>query len=67
MEQTQVKTITDDLNKYDILAKEHDFISVTEWSNEEGFYIDLNDKQQFSLTRGELDAINYLTKTLLFN
>ena len=67
MEQTQVKSITDDLNRYDILAKEHDFISVTEWSNEEGFYIDLNDKQQFSLTRGELDAINYLTKTLLFN
>lgn len=67
MEQMQVKTITDDLNKYDILAKEHDFITVTEWSNGEGFYIDLNDKQHFSLTRGELDAINYLTKTLLFN
>jgi hypothetical protein len=67
MEQTQVKTVSDDLNKYDILAKEHDFITVTEWSNGEGFYIDLNDKQQFSLTRGELDAINYLTKTLLFN
>lgn len=66
MEQHQRKSIHDDLRKYDILAKDDDFIEVTEWTNEEGIDINLNEKI-ISLTYGELDAINYLTKTLEYN
>ena len=57
------KSVSGDLNKYDILAKKDDFIEVTEWTNGEGWDISINETQ-FHLTRGELDAINYLTKVL---
>ena len=57
------KSVSDDLNKYDVLAKKDDFIEVTEWTNGEGWDISINETQ-FRLTRGELDAINYLTKVL---
>ena len=57
------KSVSDDLNKYDILAKKDDFIEVTEWTNGEGWDISINETQ-FHLTRGDSDAINYLTKVL---
>lgn len=57
------KSVSDDLNKYDVLAKKDDFIEVTEWTNGEGWDISINETQ-FHLTRGELDAINYLTRAL---
>lgn len=63
MEITNKKTIGDNLNKYCYLAKEDDFIEVSEWTNGEGFDVTINNKI-ITLTRGELDAINYLTKTL---
>ena len=52
------KSITDKLSKYCTFAKENDFIEVTEWANGEG--------KSFSLTYGELDAINYLKMSLDF-
>ena len=57
------KSVYDDLNKYDCLSKKDDFIEVTEWTNGEGFDICINELH-FHLTRGQLDAINYLTKVL---
>ena len=60
------KSINDNLRKYDHLAKENSFIEVTEWSNGEGWDITIDNKI-FSLTEGELDAINYLTMSLRFN
>lgn len=60
------KSVNDHLHKYDILAKEDSFIDVTEWANGEGWDITIDDKQ-FSLTIGELEAINYLTKSLEYN
>lgn len=57
------KSVSDDLNKYDYLATENSFIEVTEWANKEGWDITINDKI-ISLTFGQLDAINYLTKVL---
>lgn len=60
----KVKTANDNLKAYDYLAKEDDYIVVTEWINGEGYDIDLNGKQLFRLTAGELEAINYLVKTL---
>lgn len=64
-------TISDSLNKYDYLVKKDDkaFIEVTEWVNGEGIDISIErDKESklFSLTYGELDAINYLTQTIKF-
>jgi hypothetical protein len=63
--------ITDSLNKYDYLVSKEDkaFIEVTEWSNKEGIDISIereNESKLFSLTYGELDAINYLSQTLKF-
>lgn len=57
------KSIHDDLKKYCVLAKDNDHIEVTEWTNGEGWDIIINDKI-ISLTWGELNAINYLTKAL---
>ena len=59
------KSISDDLHKYDYLAKEHSFIEVTEWANGEGWDITIDDKVM-SLTYGQLDAIKYLTLALQY-
>ena len=63
MEKVKRKSINDDLQKYDYLAKDYEFIEVTEWRNGEGWDISINDKI-IQLTIGQLDAINYLTKAL---
>lgn len=63
MESSKRKSVHDDLNIYDYLAKKDDFIEVTEWTNGEGWDITINDKI-ISLTEGQLNAINYLTKYL---
>lgn len=60
------KSISDELKKYDHLAKDTDFIEVTEWTNGEGWDIWLNDRLM-SLTYGQLEAINYLIKFLDYN
>lgn len=57
------KSVSSDLRVFDILAKERDFIEVTEWVNGEGYDITINDRI-ISLTHGQLSAINYLTQTL---
>jgi hypothetical protein len=66
MEILERKSISDKLRKYDYLAKEDDFIEVTEWGNGEGWDITLNE-QVISLTWGQLDAIDYLIKHLQYN
>lgn len=64
MEKTTRKSVNDKLSKYCYIAKENDFIEVTEWTNGEGFDININDKPVISLTSGELSAINYLVQSL---
>lgn len=59
----KLNSVQDLLRKYCVLANEHDTIQVVEWSNSEGWDIAIKDKV-ISLTRGELDAINYLTQSL---
>lgn len=66
MEFVNKKSVNDKLTKYDCLAKDDDFIEVTEWTNGEGYDIGINDKI-ISLTDGQLDAINYLTKSLEYS
>lgn len=63
MELVNRKSIHDDLKKYCVLAKDNDYIEVTEWTNDEGWDIIINDKV-ISLSWGELEAINYLVKAL---
>ena len=46
-----------------IFATESDFIEVCDWKNGEGYDITINDKN-YSLTIGELDAINFLAAKL---
>lgn len=57
------KSIYDDLQKYDCLKSKSSFIEITEWTNGEGWDITIDEKI-FSLTYGELEAINYLVKAL---
>ena len=63
MEYYNKQSVTDKLKKYDYLAKESDFIEVTEWHNGEGWDITINDRV-ISLTYGQLEAIKYLIKSL---
>ena len=63
MEFNSRKSINDKLKKYDYLAKDNDYIEVIEWTNGDGYDIIINDKI-ISLTRGQIDAINYLVLSL---
>ncbi len=57
-------TVCCNLMEFDpIFATESDFIEVCEWKNGEGYDITINDKN-YSLTIGELEAINYLVEKL---
>lgn len=67
MEHYNRKSVTDSLKKYDYLAKDSDFIEVTEWYNGEGWDISINDNKLISLTWGQLEAISYLVKSLDYN
>ena len=63
MEFNSRKSINDKLKKYDYLAKDNDYIEVIEWTNGDGYDISINDKI-ISLTNGQIDAINYLVRSL---
>lgn len=45
MEFVERKSVNDKLRKYDHLAKDDDFIEVTEWANGEGWDVTINEKQ----------------------
>lgn len=66
MEHVSKKSVNDRLRKYDFMAKEDDFVEVTQWVNGEGYDITIEDRKM-SLTDGELDAINYLVQTLRYS
>lgn len=58
------KSVMDNLKKYDYLAKDDDYIEVTQWYNGEGWDVNIKDNVCFTLTIGQLEAINYLVKRL---
>jgi hypothetical protein len=60
------KTIYDKLDTYCPLSEKDSYIEISEWKNSEGYDIDINGEKRFSLTLGELDAIDYLIKALQF-
>lgn len=55
-----VRSITTKMKMFDLTSKESDYITVTEWSNGEGWDICINDNV-IQISRGELEAINFLT------
>lgn len=61
-----LKSITCDLKVFDYLAKDSDYIYVTEWADGEGYDININDRQ-FCLFHGELAAINTLISAIDYN
>ena len=65
MERKNLKSVSDDLNKYSYVAKEGDYIIVTEWAGGDGWDIDLNGKL-IQLHDTELEAINYLIQVLRY-
>lgn len=58
-----VKTISEKLNKFKPEASDSSYITITEWTNAEGWDIDIDGKI-FSISIDELAAINYLTSAL---
>lgn len=63
MDKYNKKSVSDSLRKYNVYAKDSDFIEVTEWHNGEGWDITINDRT-IQLSCGHLEAINYLIKVL---
>ena len=56
----RLRSITTKMKMFDLTSKESDYITVTEWSNGEGWDICINDTV-IQISRGELEAINFLT------
>lgn len=65
MEIKNVKTITENLNKFGFYSKDNEYITVTEDEFGEGWNIDLHENL-IHLHYSELEAINFLTKVLLY-
>ena len=64
MEKYTRKSVFSELKDFCIMAKEHDYIEVTEWKNLEGFDIDLNGTDHIGLTWGQFKAIKKCVKEL---
>jgi len=61
------KAVFSELKEYCVLAKDHDFIEITEWKNGEGFDINVSStlgNQIISLTDGEFRLIKKMIKQL---
>jgi hypothetical protein len=67
MEIATKKSVHTNLKDYCQFAKPSDFIEITEWTNQEGYTINVsscNDDKIFNITRGEFDAIKKCIKRL---
>jgi hypothetical protein len=60
------KSIFSGIGEYCCLSKEHDYIEITEWTNGEGFDIDIQHegKQKMSITWGQFKLLKKLVKQL---
>lgn len=66
MDKNNLKSVSDKLSKYSYCCNDDDYITVTEWANGEGYDININGKL-IQLYDGELDAINYLVRVLMYD
>lgn len=63
------KTIEDSLGVYDFTARKEDIIQITEWTNGEGYDIDIwrdGKCEHYTLTHGEIDAVYFLSQSLKY-
>lgn len=70
MEMKQRISISDKLKKYDPVANDKDYIEIVEWDNGEGYDVSIYEEpvvKTFSLTYGEIEAMNFLIKNLEYN
>ncbi len=60
------KSISAGLRQFDFLAKDDDFIEVTQWTNGEGFDINISSQGEkyIAITDGEFKAIKEMIKQL---
>ena len=60
------KSVFSEIDEYCYLSKEHDYIEITEWSNREGFDIDISSEgqQKMSITWGQFKLLKKLVKQL---
>lgn len=65
IEVSKLKSVQAKLKKFDYLAKDSNYITITEWANGEGWDITIDNKN-FQLSYGELEAINYLIHYLQY-
>ena len=66
IERYKRKTVMTNLEPFDHLAKDYDFIEISQWYNGEGFDVEIStsNSQRFQLTWGEYDALKYLIKRM---
>ena len=66
MEKYKRQSVFSELKKYDVFAKDHSYIEVTEWKNGDGFDVDINstENNRFQLTNGEFRALKKMIKIL---
>lgn len=66
MERYKRKAVFSELKKFDIFAKDSDFIEVIEWHNGEGFDVEISSSlpERFQLTWGEFKALKKMVKEL---
>lgn len=66
MEKYKRKAVFSSLKDYDVFCGEYDFMEVTEWSNGEGFDVEVAGKtnERFQLTYGCYEALKDLVKEI---
>ena len=60
------KSVFSEIGEYCYLSKEHDYIEITEWTNRDGFDVDLSSlgAQKMSITWGQFKLLKKLVKQL---
>ena len=64
IQHAQRKSVYANLDQFDVLAQKNTYIEVTDWTNLEGFDVNINSHQKFSLTWDEYKALKKLVKEL---
>lgn len=60
------KSVHEDMKKFSPMCNRDEYIEITEWTNGEGWDIQIGDNKNISLHGDELEAINYLIKVLQY-
>jgi len=66
---TKVKEVFAELKGWDILSGDSDYMSVTEWSNGDGFDVELNSHkttERFGMTWGQFKLFKKLVKKIAY-